>query len=102
MKQSITHGANELSRFSDTPKDASLDDLFQPLDRQKDQGAEASSSATGQQNDLAKKLKARMAQKQMEPAQNSSGKLLQLVMNLQEDGIDFDGSVRFLCICTHY
>ncbi|CAL9076653.1 unnamed protein product [Musa textilis] len=93
VKQSITHGANELSRFSDTPIDASLDDLFQPLDRQKDQGAEASSSATGQQNDLAKKLKARMAQKQMEPAQNSGGKLLQLVMNLQEDGIDFDGSV---------
>lgn len=102
MKQSITHGANELSRFSDTPKDASLDDLFQPLDRQKDQDAEASSSATGQQNDLAKKLKARMAQKQMEPTQNSGGKLLQLVMNLQEDVIDFDGSVRFLCICTHY
>ncbi|KAG1330836.1 MAP3K epsilon protein kinase 1 [Cocos nucifera] len=98
------HGSNELSRFSDTPGDASLDDLFQPLDRQRDQGAEASTSAAAQgntvtydggKNDLAKELKARMAQKQMEneTGQRNGGKLLEFVMGLGKDVIDIDGSV---------
>ncbi|XP_029121502.1 MAP3K epsilon protein kinase 1 isoform X3 [Elaeis guineensis] len=97
-------GSNELSRFSDTPGDASLDDLFQPLDRQRDQGAEASTSAAAQgntvtydggKNDLARELKARMAQKQMEneTGQRNGGKLLEFVMGLGKDVIDIDGSV---------
>lgn len=97
-------GSNELSRFSDTPGDASFDDLFQPLDRQRDQGAEASTSAAAQgnaitydggKNDLAKELKARMAQKQMEneSGQRNGGKLLEFVMSLGKDVIDIDGSV---------
>ncbi|CAL9186047.1 unnamed protein product [Musa hybrid cultivar] len=92
-KQSISFGVNELSRFSDTAKDASLDDLFQPLDKQRDQGLEASSSAAGQQTDLAKELKARMAQKQMGTMQNNGGKLLEMVTGLHNDVIDIDGSV---------
>ncbi|CAL9120902.1 unnamed protein product [Musa textilis] len=91
--QSISYGVNELSRFSDTAKDASLDDLFQPLDKQRDQGLEASSSAAGQQTDLAKELKARMAQKQMGEMQNNGGKLLEMVMDLHNNVIDIDGSV---------
>ncbi|WOK96579.1 MAP3K epsilon protein kinase 1 [Canna indica] len=71
VKHSNAQGTDDLSRFSDTPKDASLDDLFQPVGRQRDQGAEASSSATGQQNDLAKELKARMAQKQIGTEQSN-------------------------------
>ncbi|XP_026659914.2 MAP3K epsilon protein kinase 1-like isoform X4 [Phoenix dactylifera] len=95
------HGSNELSRFSDTPGDASLDDLFQPLDRQRDQGSEASTSAAAQgnavmydggKNDLAKELKARMAHKQMEneTGRRNGGKLLEIVMGLGKDVIDID------------
>lgn len=98
-KQSISYGVNELSRFSDTAKDASLDDLFQPLDKQRDQGLEASSSAAGQQTDLAKELKARMAQKQMGAMQNNGGKLLEMVMGLHNDVIDIDGSVSLESVC---
>ncbi|XP_020088116.1 MAP3K epsilon protein kinase 1-like isoform X1 [Ananas comosus] len=105
IKHSAAHGANELSRFSDTPGDASLDDLFQQLDKQGNRGAEASTSGTGQehvmaydalQNDLAKELKARMAQKQKEngASQSNGGKLLEFVMGLRAaDIIDIDGSV---------
>lgn len=94
MKQTIAQGVNELSRFSDTPNDASLDDLFQPLDRQRDVGGEvSSSSASVQQNDLAKELKARMAQKQIGTGYSNGGKLLEMVMNLQSDVIDIDSSV---------
>ncbi|KAI3810705.1 hypothetical protein L1987_20327 [Smallanthus sonchifolius] len=32
-QKGITVGGNELSKFSDTPGDASLDDLFQPIDK---------------------------------------------------------------------
>uniref|UniRef100_A0A6N2M3M0 Uncharacterized protein n=1 Tax=Salix viminalis TaxID=40686 RepID=A0A6N2M3M0_SALVM len=40
-------GGNELSKFSDTPRDASLDDLFHPLDKNpEDRAAEASTSAS--------------------------------------------------------
>ncbi|XP_074559829.1 MAP3K epsilon protein kinase 1-like [Curcuma longa] len=92
-QHSNDNGDGGFSRFSDTPKDACLEDLFQPLDRQRNQGAEASSSSAGQRNDLAKELKARMAQKQLETEQSNSGKLLEIVMNLQDDMIDIDGSV---------
>ncbi|KAJ6816401.1 MAP3K epsilon protein kinase 1-like isoform X1 [Iris pallida] len=77
---SVVTGGHELSRFSDTPGDASLDDLFPPLERVSgDRGAEASTSARaegkiimfdGGKNHLAKELKARMVQTHME---NGSG-----------------------------
>uniref|UniRef100_A0A0E0KW97 non-specific serine/threonine protein kinase n=1 Tax=Oryza punctata TaxID=4537 RepID=A0A0E0KW97_ORYPU len=88
--------ANELSRFSDTPGDASFDDLFPPKKRG-DHGAEASTSTTGEelqyngaQNDLAKELKTRMAQKQKENDTEpmNGGKLLEYVMRLREEDID--------------
>lgn len=42
-KTLVTSGGNELSRFSDTPGDASLDDLFHPLERSvEDRAAKAS------------------------------------------------------------
>ncbi|XP_077248433.1 MAP3K epsilon protein kinase 1-like isoform X3 [Tasmannia lanceolata] len=101
----------ELSRFSDPPGDASLEDLFQPLDRiQEDRAGEASSSASSShmshgnallhdagKNDLATKLKARMAQKRVESeaGQRNGGDLLRRLMMdvLREDvnSIDIDG-----------
>ncbi|RIA04392.1 hypothetical protein BRARA_K01371, partial [Brassica rapa] len=73
-------GGNELTRFSDPPGDASLHDLFQPLDKVPEgKPNEASTSAPtsnviqgdspvadGGKNDLATKLRATIAQKQME------------------------------------
>lgn len=104
-------GGNELSRFSDTPGDASLDDLFHPLDKHPEnctveastststshmnQGS-ASVTETGK-NDLASKLRATIAQKQMENEMgqaNSGGNLLRLMMGvLKDDAIDIDGLV---------
>ncbi|PWA81887.1 MAP3K epsilon protein kinase 1 [Artemisia annua] len=46
VKAGRTVGGNELSKFSDTPGDASLDDLFQPNDKLDDRPAEASTSAS--------------------------------------------------------
>uniref|UniRef100_A0A6N2LHD2 Uncharacterized protein n=1 Tax=Salix viminalis TaxID=40686 RepID=A0A6N2LHD2_SALVM len=47
VKTSMNLGGNELSKFSDTPRDASLDDLFHPLDKNpEDRAAEASTSAS--------------------------------------------------------
>lgn len=93
---SVVEGSNELSRFSDKPGDASLEDLFPPIDK-RDHGAEASTSSTGQehqynggQKDLAKDLKAKLAQKQKkndsEPI--NGGKLVQFIMQLREEDID--------------
>jgi hypothetical protein len=87
---------NELSRFSDKPGDASLEDLFPPVEK-RDYGAEASTSSTGQehqyngrQKDLAKELKARIAQKQKENDSEpiNGGKLVQFIMQLREEDID--------------
>ncbi|PKA59968.1 Mitogen-activated protein kinase kinase kinase NPK1 [Apostasia shenzhenica] len=100
MKSSVVSGVHELSRFSDAPGDALLDDLFQPLHGSPaDQGAEASSSVTshgnvlygGGKNVLAKELKARISQKQMENEieKRKGGKLLEYVI----DVIDLDGPV---------
>ncbi|XP_057963230.1 MAP3K epsilon protein kinase 1-like isoform X2 [Malania oleifera] len=103
-------GANELSRFSDSPGDASLDDLFHPLDKHPEDGAaEASTSASSShvnqgnavatdagKNDLATKLRDAIAQKQMENemGQRTGGDLLRLMMGiLKEDVIDIDGLV---------
>ncbi|XP_031372332.1 MAP3K epsilon protein kinase 1-like isoform X2 [Punica granatum] len=110
-KMSLNMGVNELSRFSDSPGDASLDDLFQPVDKSMDDRAgEASSSmsashvnqgngyaADAVKNDLATKLRATIAQKQMEnePVQSNGGRnLLRLMMDaLKDDVIDIDGLV---------
>ncbi|KZV47026.1 hypothetical protein F511_16413 [Dorcoceras hygrometricum] len=104
-KSSVISGGNELSRFSDTPGDASLDDLFHPLEHLEDRGAEASTSASSShvkrgyavsdsgKNDLATKLRDTIAQKQMEheSSQANGGDLLRLMMGvLKEDVIDFD------------
>ncbi|XP_073306781.1 MAP3K epsilon protein kinase 1-like isoform X1 [Primulina huaijiensis] len=104
-KSSVISGGNELSRFSDTPGDASLDDLFHPSENFEDRGAEASTSASSShvkrgyavsdsgKNDLATKLRDTIAQKQMENelAQENGGDLLRLMMGvLKEDVIDID------------
>ncbi|KAF8398735.1 hypothetical protein HHK36_014593 [Tetracentron sinense] len=109
-KASVVQGGSELSIFSDTPGDASLDDLFQPLDRNlEDQTAEASTSASSSymnqgtalvtdagKNGLAKELKARMAQKRIENEMRhtNGGDLLRLMMGvLGDDVIDIDSLV---------
>lgn len=107
-KVPITLGGNELSRFSDTPGDASLDDLFHPLEKSmEDRAAEASTSASSShvnqdnaivtddgKNDLATKLRATIAQKQLESdtGKTNGGDLLRLMMGvLKEDAIDIHG-----------
>ncbi|PON41696.1 Phosphorylase kinase, gamma catalytic subunit [Parasponia andersonii] len=112
VKMSVTIGGNELSRFSDTPGDASLDDLFHPLDRHpEDQTTEASTSASASninqgsspindsgKSDLATKLRATMAQKQIEndmgQENGGGGNLFSFMMGYLKDGvIDIDGLV---------
>ncbi|KAI3787326.1 hypothetical protein L1987_41718 [Smallanthus sonchifolius] len=108
-QKGITVGGNELSKFSDTPGDASLDDLFHPIDNKHldDRSAEASTSASashlnqgstfatdGGKTDLATQLRATIAQKQMEnePGQSNGGDILHLMMGvLKEDVIGIDG-----------
>ncbi|KAI8022281.1 MAP3K epsilon protein kinase 1 [Camellia lanceoleosa] len=96
-KVPVTLGGNELSRFSDTPGDASLDDLFHPLEKSmEDRAAEASTSASSDdgKNDLATKLRATIAQKQLESdtGKTNGGDLLRLMMGvLKEDAIDIHG-----------
>ncbi|KAL5697865.1 MAP3K epsilon protein kinase 1 [Ranunculus cassubicifolius] len=101
---------HELSRFSDPPGDASLDDLFHPLERNyDDHAAEASTSASSAnvnqgnailnesgKNGLAATLKERMAKKRTEneTGQSNGGDLLRFMMGmgvLREDVIDIDG-----------
>lgn len=105
VKASIISSQNELSRFSDTPGDASLDDLFHPLERNlgncsAEPSTSASSSNVNQtnvdsgKNDLATKLRATIAQKmENETGQaNGGGDLLRLMMGvLKDDAIDMDG-----------
>ncbi|KAL6566243.1 MAP3K epsilon protein kinase 1 [Orobanche gracilis] len=107
VKASIGSGSssNELSRSSDPPGDTSQDDLFHPLENLVDQVSEASPSASTSnvhqgnavpdsvKNDLETKLRATIAQKQMEngSAQGNGGDLLRLMMGvLKEDVIDID------------
>ena len=109
------HGeGHELSRFSDPPGDAYLDDLFHSLDKQPgDAVAEASTSTStshmakgnasmndGGKNDLARELRATIARKQWEKESeieqaSSGGNLLHRVMIgvLKDDVIDIDGLV---------
>lgn len=114
LKTSANLGGNELSRFSDTPGDASLDDLFHPLEKSlEDRAAEASTSASASashvnqshaavadagKNDLATKLRATIAQKQMEnemgQSNGSGGDLFRLMIGvLKDDVIDIEGLV---------
>ncbi|KAJ4898042.1 MAP3K epsilon protein kinase 1 [Raphanus sativus] len=112
VKTPSSVGGNELTRFSDPPGDASLHDLFQPLDKVPEgKPNEASTSAAptsnviqgdspvadGGKNDLATKLRATIAQKQMEGEtghSNDGGDLFRLMMGvLKDDVIDIDGLV---------
>ncbi|KAL9258940.1 MAP3K epsilon protein kinase 1-like protein [Drosera capensis] len=100
---------DELSKFIDTPGDASLDDLFRPLNKTSvDQAAVASGSATSShvesggsnvadagKHELAIKLRAAIAQKQMEneTGPGNAGNLFRVMMHaLKEDdrGLVFD------------
>lgn len=106
-KPSPTSGSNGLSKFSDTPGDASLDDLFQPLDKNHEVRVdEASTSESSLQanhataiepvKNLAKQLRDTIAKKQQEDElvqANGGGNLLRLVMHLKDDVIDIDGLV---------
>ncbi|CAN8260071.1 unnamed protein product [Cochlearia groenlandica] len=111
VKTPSSFGGNELTRFSDPPGDACLHDLFHPLDKVPEgKQNEASTStptsnvnqgdspvADGGKNDLATKLRARIAQKQMEGETgnlNDGGDLFRLMMGvLKDDVIDMDGLV---------
>ncbi|KAL1113877.1 hypothetical protein V6Z11_D02G219300 [Gossypium hirsutum] len=109
VKASVISTGNELSRFSDSPGDASLDDLFHPFDKNLvESAAEASTSASASnvnkatlpdtgKNDLAKKLRDTIAKKQMEEQMgqsNGGGNLLRVMMGvLNDDVIDIDGLV---------
>ncbi|KAK9115590.1 hypothetical protein Sjap_014537 [Stephania japonica] len=109
-KASAVYKGDGLSRFSDTPGDATLDDLFHPLDRSQEvRTTEASTSASSShanqananvneygKNELATKLKAKIAQKRIEneTGQANGSDLLRLMMGvLREDAIDIDGLV---------
>ena len=110
-KAPVLSGRNELSKFSDTPGDASLEDLFHPLNKNpEDQATEASTSASSShvvqgnavineagKNDLATKLRATIAQKQMEnEIGQTNGDLFSLMLDvLKEDVMDMDGLVCF-------
>ncbi|XP_048492312.1 MAP3K epsilon protein kinase 1 isoform X2 [Beta vulgaris subsp. vulgaris] len=107
-KKGISTG-NELSKFSDTPGDASLEDLFHPLDKNTDDQSSVTSASTSTanpssaapdsgKNDLATKLRAAIAQKQMENemGQANGGNLLRVMIRaLKEDVIDIDSSLVF-------
>ncbi|KAL1193768.1 MAP3K epsilon protein kinase 2 [Cardamine amara subsp. amara] len=110
VKTPSSYGGNELTRFSDPPGDASLHDLFLLDKVPKEKSNEASTLmpttninqgdspiADGGKNDLATKLRARIAQKQMEGETGHSqdgGDLICLMMGvLKDDVIDIDGLV---------
>ncbi|XP_024014907.1 MAP3K epsilon protein kinase 1 isoform X2 [Eutrema salsugineum] len=111
VKTPSSFSGNELTRFSDPPGDACLHDLFHPLDKVSEgKPNEASTStlmsnvnqgdspvADGGKNDLATKLRARIAQKQMEGEtghSNDGVDLFRLMMGvLKDDVIDTDGLV---------
>ncbi|XP_051145684.1 MAP3K epsilon protein kinase 1-like isoform X2 [Andrographis paniculata] len=100
VKESFSTEENELSRFSDPPGDASLDDLFHPFEHKVTEASTSSSSSHAFQghavsddgkNDLATTLRAKIAQKQMEneSSQANGGDILRLVMGvLKEEAID--------------
>ncbi|KAE9605223.1 putative protein kinase STE-STE-Pl family [Lupinus albus] len=102
-----------VSRFSDPPGDACIEDLFHPLDKQLEKlivGASASISTSymdkgnasiynGKNNDLAKELRDTISRKQREKEryneqENSGGNLFHLLLKaLKDDVINIDGSL---------
>ncbi|KAH0891060.1 hypothetical protein HID58_053489 [Brassica napus] len=109
VKTPSSYGGNELTRFSDPPGDACLHDLFHPLNKVPEGKLNEASASTpasnanqgdspvadGGKNDLATKLRARIAQKQMEGEtghSNDGGDLFRLMIGvLKDDVIDIDG-----------
>ncbi|CAN6236531.1 unnamed protein product [Urochloa humidicola] len=98
VEHSAVEMPKELSRFSDKPGDASLEDLFPPIDKQGNYGPEASTSTTshelpynGISNDFAKALNARVAEKQKgnDSESMNGGKLIEIADRLQD--IDAQG-----------
>lgn len=109
-KSSGSPSMQGLGRFSDTPEDGTLDDLFDgPLERHQETSAfkaEKSTSVSASQinqdtnlseygkNDLAAKLKAKIAQKQTDskPDKRNGSRLFSVMMNVvKDDGIGIDG-----------
>lgn len=109
-KSSGSPSMQELSRFSDTPADGTLDDLFdEPLERHHDTSvikAEKSTSVSASpmnqdtnlseygKNDLAAKLKAKIAQKQTDSKadKRNGSRLFSVMMNVvKDDGTGIDG-----------
>jgi hypothetical protein len=92
VEPSTVEVPKELSRFSDKPGDASLDDLFPPIGKQGNYVAEPSTSTThelpynGVSNDFAKALNATVAEKQKRNDSESmnGGKLIELADRLQD------------------
>nr|CAB3486047.1 unnamed protein product [Digitaria exilis] len=92
-ESSFVEAPKELSRFSDKPGDASLDDLFPPIYKQDVNGAQASTSTNGHDlpyngvsNDFAKALNAAVVEKQKGNDNESmnGGKLIELADRLQD------------------
>ncbi|CAN6241246.1 unnamed protein product [Urochloa humidicola] len=88
VEPSAVEMPKELSRFSDKPGDASLEDLFPPIDKQGNYGPEASTSTTshdlpfnGVSNDFAKALN--------DSESMNGGKLIEIADRLQD--IDAQG-----------
>ncbi|CAL5014372.1 unnamed protein product [Urochloa decumbens] len=93
VEPSAVEMPKELSRFSDKPGDASLEDLFPPIDKQGNYGPEPSTSTTshelpynGVSNDFARALNARVAEKQKgnDSESMNGGKLIELADRLQD------------------
>ncbi|AQK46872.1 MAP3K epsilon protein kinase 1 [Zea mays] len=98
VEPSVVEGPKQLSRFSDKPEDASLEDLFPPNDKWGDNGAEPSTSTTvqelkynGVQNAFLKGLNARVEkQKENDNESMNGGKLIEFAMQLENiDALGF-------------
>ncbi|ONM12669.1 MAP3K epsilon protein kinase 1 [Zea mays] len=97
VEPSVVEGPKQLSRFSDKPEDASLEDLFPPIDKRGDNGAEPSTSTTVQElqyngvhNGFVKGLNARVEkQKENDSESMNGGKLIEFAMQLEN--IDASG-----------
>lgn len=90
VEPSVIEGPKQLSRFSDKPEDASLEDLFPPIDKRGDNGAEPSTSTTVQElqyngvHEFAKGLNARVEkQKENDSESMNGGKLIEFAMQLE-------------------
>jgi len=104
-KKGISSG-NEVGKFSDTPTDASLEDLFHPPDNGTEARAKTSESASTSHvspsaaapkpGNLATRLREAIAQKKMGNGmgQANGGSLLRVMINaLKEDVTDIDSNL---------